>query len=62
MAWRYSELVPPTPLEFFRFYLATLKIVALYASKMPRKYVFNNFAVQLKKPLNRPGFRGGSLG
>ena len=50
MAWRYSELVPPTPLEFFRFYLATLKIVAVYASRMPRKYVFNNFAVQLKKP------------
>lgn len=50
LAWRYSELAPPTPSEFFRFYLATLRVVALYASRMPRKYVFNNFAVQLKKP------------
>ena len=50
MAWRYSEIAPPTPSEFFRFYLAALRIVALYASRMSRKYVFKNFAVQLKKP------------
>lgn len=50
LAWRYSELAPPTPAEFFRFSLATLRLVALYASRMPRKYVFKNFAVQLKKP------------
>jgi len=50
LEWRYSETAPPTPSEFFRFYLATLRIVALYASRMTRKYAFNNFAVQLKKP------------
>lgn len=50
LAWRYSEIAPPTPTEFFRFYLTALRIVALYASRMTRKYVFENFAVQLKKP------------
>lgn len=50
LAWRYSEIAPPSPAEFLRFYMATLKIVALYASRMNRRHVFTNFAVQLKKP------------
>lgn len=50
MAWRYSELAPPTPTDFFRFYLATLRLVALYASRMSRKHIFKNFAFQLRKP------------
>jgi hypothetical protein len=50
LAWRYSEIAPPSPAEFLRFYLSTLKLVSLYASRMSRRYVFKNFAVQLKKP------------
>lgn len=50
VAWRYSELSPPTPAEFLRFYLAALNLARSYAAAMSRKYVFNNFAVQLRKP------------
>lgn len=50
VAWRYSELTPPTSAEFLRFYHAALNLARLYAAAMSRKYVFNNFAVQLRKP------------
>lgn len=50
MAWRYSELPPPKPNEFFRIYGAALTLCRVYAGQMSRKYVFNNFAVQLKRP------------
>ena len=49
MAWRYSELPPPKPNEFFRVYGAALMLCRIYAGRMSRKYVFNNFAVQLKR-------------
>ena len=50
MAWRYSELSSPKPSEFFRIYSAALTLCSLYAGRMSRKYVFNNFAIQLKRP------------
>lgn len=50
IAWRYSELPPPKPSEFFRIYGAALALCNIYASRMSRKYVFNNFAVQLRRP------------
>ncbi len=50
VAWRYSELSPPTPADFFRFYLAALNLAGSYAAAMSRKHIFNNFAVQLRKP------------
>lgn len=50
LAWRYSQVIPPTPAEFLRFYLATLNLARIYAAKLSRRYVFNNFAVQLRKP------------
>lgn len=50
IAWRYSEIVAPTTSEFFRAYLAALKVCSTYASQMKRKYVFNNAAFQLRKP------------
>lgn len=50
MAWRYSEMDPPKPAEFFRIYLAALTLCRVYAARMPRNYVFSNFAVQLRRP------------
>lgn len=50
MAWRYSELAPPIPSELFRIYEAALTLCTAYANKMSRKYTFNNFAVQLRRP------------
>lgn len=50
IAWRYSELDPPTPSELFCIYEAALTLCTAYASKMSRKYTFNNFAVQLWRP------------
>lgn len=49
MAWRYSELAPPTPNELFRIYGATLTLCKAYASRMSREFVFNNFAVQIRR-------------
>ena len=50
MAWRYSELAAPKPAEFFRIYLAALNLCKTYSGRMSQKYVFNNFAVQLRRP------------
>lgn len=50
MRLRYSEVPPPTPREFMRMYKAALTICRLYAARMSRKYVFNNFAVHLSCP------------
>ncbi len=47
---RYSEDVPPSNTEFLRMYRSALTICSLYAGRMSRKYVFNNFAVELRRP------------
>lgn len=49
IAWRYSELPQPKPKEFFQIYRAALMLCKIYAERMDRKYVFNNFAVKLKR-------------
>lgn len=49
-AWRYSELPSPLPLETYRLYGVTLALCSLFASRMRRKFVFNNFTVQLRRP------------
>lgn len=50
ISWRYAQVLPPVPSEFQRMYTASLMVCSVYASMMQRKYVFNNFAIQLKKP------------
>jgi HEPN domain-containing protein len=50
MAWRYSELAPPSANELFRIYEAALSLCLIYAIKMSRKYVFNNAAFQIRRP------------
>ena len=50
MAWRYLELEPPKPSEFYRCYVAALTLCRIYTHQMSRKYIFVNFAVQLKRP------------
>ena len=54
IAWRYSELEPPKPSEFYRCYEAALALCRIYTNQIPRKYNFSNFAVQLKRPPWRP--------
>ncbi|MEA3393969.1 MAG: hypothetical protein U9R55_05000 [Pseudomonadota bacterium] len=49
LKWRYGELTPPTATDIWRMYGAVIELVHGYASRMERKYTFNNFAVQLKK-------------
>lgn len=50
IAWRYSELPPPHTRDLYRFYGAALTICRVYAGRMTRRYVFNNFAIQLRRP------------
>lgn len=50
MAWRYQEKAAPTVSELWRYYGVSLQVCAIYAARMSRQYVFNNFAVHLKRP------------
>jgi HEPN domain-containing protein len=50
MAWRYLELEPPKPSEFYRCYVAALTLCRIYTNEMSRKYILAKFAVQLPRP------------
>lgn len=50
MQWRYQEIVAPSVEELWRFYGVALQVCSTYASRMSRKWTFNNFSVHLKKP------------
>ena len=47
---RYSEDPPPSSTEFMLIYRSALTICRFYAGRMSRKYEFNNFAIQLRRP------------
>jgi len=49
MKWRYGETVAPTLAEVWRMYGASVELIHGYATRMPRTFTFNNFAVKLKK-------------
>ena len=53
IAWRHAELDPPTTVEVLRVYRTALEVCDLWAARMLRKYVFKNFAVQIRVPSPR---------
>lgn len=50
MQLRYQEVDAPTLNDLWRFYEVALLVCATYASRMSRTFVFNNFAVHLRRP------------
>ena len=50
MQWRYQEIGAPSAEELWRFYGVAMQVCSTYASRMTRKWTFNNFSVHLKKP------------
>ncbi len=47
--WRYAELPAPLPTDLWRMYEAAIELCCAYSSGMSRKFVFNNFALQLRR-------------
>lgn len=47
--WRYAELPAPLPSDLWRMYGSAIELCYAYASRMSRKFVFNNFAIQLRR-------------
>jgi len=58
MQWRYQTIATPSGEELWRFYGIALQVCSTYASRMTRKWTFNNFSVHLKNP---PWLGGGAL-
>lgn len=50
MQWRYQEIDEPPIDHLWRYYCAALEVCSAYASRMSRKWTFNNFSVHLRKP------------
>lgn len=50
MKWRYQEIAAPTLNDLWRFYEVAMQVCAIYAARMDRTYVFNNFSVHLRRP------------
>ncbi len=50
MRWRYQEIAAPSTEELWRYYGQALLVCSTYASRMSRRWSFNNFSVHLRKP------------
>ncbi len=50
MKWRYQQITSPTMNELWRFYQVAMQICSIYAGRMSRTYVLDNFALHLSRP------------
>jgi HEPN domain-containing protein len=48
--WRHAEIAPPPTAEALRYYGTALFVCGFCSERMLRKYVFKNFALQIRLP------------
>lgn len=50
MKWRYQEGGVPSLNDLWRFYDVALEVCSIYAARMSRRFLLDNFSVQIRRP------------